>query len=90
MDKNFRVRTIITISMLVVALIGLYTFDSIPFKVIYMFFSVMSLIELFSFFKKKHNRTSVVGDPILCSGEASSDQGIVAVVKRWRYLEHGR
>ncbi|MBQ6149676.1 phosphatidate cytidylyltransferase [Candidatus Saccharibacteria bacterium] len=54
MDKNFKVRVIIGLSMFVVALIGLYTFDSIPFKVIFTFFSVMSLIELLSFFKNKH------------------------------------
>ena len=54
MDKNFRVRTVVALSMFVVALIGLYTFDSIPFKFIYGFFTIMSVIELLSFFKKKH------------------------------------
>jgi len=54
MDKNFKVRIIVGLSMFVVALIGLYTFDSIPFKIIYGFFSLMSAVELFSFFKKKH------------------------------------
>lgn len=54
MDKNFKVRVMIGLSMFVVSLIGLYTFDSIPFKVIFTFFSVMSLIELLSFFKNKH------------------------------------
>ena len=60
MDKNFKVRTIITISMFTVALIGLYTFDSIPFKIIFGFFSAMSVVELFSFFKKKHRVFNVV------------------------------
>lgn len=60
MDRNFRVRTIITISMFTVALIGLYTFDSIPFKIIFAFFSVMSVVELFSFFKKKHRAFHIV------------------------------
>ncbi|MBQ8984993.1 phosphatidate cytidylyltransferase [Candidatus Saccharibacteria bacterium] len=54
MDRNFKVRTIITISMFTVALVGLYTFDSIPFKIIFGFFTSMALIELLSFFKKKH------------------------------------
>ena len=54
MDKNFRVRTIITISMFAVALVGLYTFDSVPFKIIFGFFTGMGAVELFSFFKKKH------------------------------------
>ena len=39
--------------MFAVALVGLYTFDSIPFKIIFGFFSAMSVIELLSFFKKK-------------------------------------
>ena len=54
MDKNFRVRVTVGLSMFIVALIGLYTFDSIPFKIIFGFFAVMSIIELLSFFKKKH------------------------------------
>ena len=40
--------------MFIVALIGLYTFDSIPFKILYGFFSFMSAVELYSFFKKEH------------------------------------
>lgn len=60
MDKNFKVRTIISIAMFVVALIGLYTFDSIPFKVIFVFFALMAAVELFSFFKKKHTLYGVV------------------------------
>ena len=60
MDRNFKVRAIITISMFTVALIGLYTFDSIPFKVIFTFFTMMALIELFSFFTKKHSIQAVV------------------------------
>lgn len=59
MDRNFKVRTVITISMLVVAIIALYTFESIPFKVIYAFFSAMALVELISFFKKKHRGFNV-------------------------------
>lgn len=53
MDKNFKVRTVITLSLFTIALIGLYTFDSIPFKIIFGFFSVMSVVELMSFFTKK-------------------------------------
>lgn len=54
MDKNFRVRLIVGLSMFVVALVALYTFDAIPFKVIYIMFALMSAVELFSFFKRKH------------------------------------
>ena len=46
--------------MFVVALIGLYTFDSIPFKIIFGFFTTMSTVELFSFFKKKHRTFNIV------------------------------
>lgn len=53
MDKNFKVRVIVGLSMFTMALIGLYTFDSIPFKIIYGFFAAMSVIELLSFFRKK-------------------------------------
>lgn len=60
MDKNFKVRVVIGLSMFIVALIGLYTFDSIPFKIIFGFFAVMSIIELLSFFKKKFSAINVV------------------------------
>lgn len=53
MDKNFRVRLVVGVSMFVVALVSLYIFDSIPFKIIFGLFALMSAIELFSFFKKK-------------------------------------
>ena len=39
--------------MFVVALVALYTFDSIPFKIIFGLFVLMSLVELLSFFKNK-------------------------------------
>ncbi len=39
--------------MFVVALVALYTFDGIPFKVIYSLFAVVSAIELISFFWRK-------------------------------------
>lgn len=60
MDKNFRVRVVIGLSMFIVALIGLYTFDSIPFKIIFGFFATMSIIELLSFFKKKFSAVNVI------------------------------
>lgn len=52
MDKNFRTRFIVGAIMLVVALVSLYTFDSIPFKIIFAFFSLIAGIELLSFFKR--------------------------------------
>lgn len=60
MDKNFRVRLIVGLGMFAVALIALYTFDSIPFKIIYGIFSLISLIELLSFFHKKHTALNII------------------------------
>lgn len=59
MDKNFRVRLIVGISMFVIALISLYTFSSIPFKIIFGLFSFVSLIELLSFFKRKFSTINI-------------------------------
>lgn len=53
MDKNFRVRMIVGFGMFAVALIAMYTFDEIPFKIIFGIFALMSAVELFSFFKRK-------------------------------------
>lgn len=55
MDKNFKVRAAVGAGLFAVALIGLYTFDSIPFKVVFGLFSAMGAVELASFFlgKKK-------------------------------------
>lgn len=52
MDKNFRTRLIVGISMFVVALVGLYTFNGLPFKVIFGLFALMAGVELLSFFQK--------------------------------------
>ena len=56
MDRNFKVRVIVGVSIFIVALVGLYTFDSIPFKILFAVFAVMAAVELFSFFKKKVSR----------------------------------
>ena len=50
MDKNFKVRLIVSICLFLVAVIGFYIFDSIPFKVIFTFIVLMATVELFSFF----------------------------------------
>ena len=60
MDRNFKVRVIVGLSMFAVALVGLYTFDSIPFKIIFGFFAAMSIVELLSFFKKKHTMQNII------------------------------
>ena len=53
MDKNFKVRLAVGFGMFVISLIGLYTFDSIPFKIIYGLFSLVAAMELMSFFQRK-------------------------------------
>ena len=50
MDKNFKVRLIVSICLFLVSTISFYAFDSIPFKVIFTFIVLMGTIELFSFF----------------------------------------
>ena len=65
MDKNFKIRVSVGVGMFVVALVGLYTFNSIPFKIIYALFSVMAAVELVSFFKdRKKRRVRVNSRPI--------------------------
>ena len=60
MDKNFRVRVIVGVSLFAVALLALYTFDAIPFKIIFGLFALVSAIELLSFFKKRRAFENVV------------------------------
>ena len=60
MDKNFKVRVVVGLGIFVVALLALYTFDSIPFKILFGVFAFMSAIELMSFFKKKYTIYGVV------------------------------
>lgn len=60
MDKNFSVRVTVGILMFVVALIALYTFDAIPFKIIFGLFAGMSAVELLSFFHKKVTTRNII------------------------------
>lgn len=53
MDKNFRVRVSVGVGLFAVALISLYTFDAVPFKIIFGLFALISALELLSFFEKK-------------------------------------
>ncbi|MBQ3473854.1 phosphatidate cytidylyltransferase [Candidatus Saccharibacteria bacterium] len=53
MDKNFKVRVSVGVLMFAVALISLYTFNSIPFKIIFGLFSLVAALELLSFFERK-------------------------------------
>lgn len=60
MDKNFRVRLIVGLSLFVVALIAMYTFDGMPFKVLFGLFALVAAVELLSFFKKEHHFENVM------------------------------
>lgn len=53
MDKNFRTRVIVGAGMFVVTLVAMYTFNEIPFKILFWLFAATSAVELFSFFKRK-------------------------------------
>ncbi|MBR3253990.1 phosphatidate cytidylyltransferase [Candidatus Saccharibacteria bacterium] len=53
MSRNLKVRIIVGIGMLIVAVVSLYTFNGFPFKILYTLFALMAAIELFSFFTKK-------------------------------------
>ena len=60
MDKNFRVRVMVGVMLFVVALLALYTFDALPFKILFGLFALVSAVELFSFFKKRRKFENVI------------------------------
>ena len=60
MDKNLRMRLIVGFSLFFVALVALYTFDAIPFKVLFGLFAFIGAIELLSFFKRKVSLLTIV------------------------------
>ena len=49
MDRNFKVRVLVGVGMFVVSLLGICAFDAVPFKIMYAIFSLVAMIELFSF-----------------------------------------
>ena len=53
MSRNFQVRVICGLGLFIAAVIALYTFDGIPFKILVTLFVIISGIELFSFLEKK-------------------------------------
>lgn len=60
MSKNLKIRAICGTSLFVVALVSMYIFDGIPFKIIYGLFAVISGIELLSFFKKTTHFKNII------------------------------
>lgn len=60
MDKNFRVRVMCGLGLFAVALIAMYSYDAVPFKILFGLFAVVSGIELISFFKKRSNFKNII------------------------------
>lgn len=60
MDKNFRVRVICGLGLFILAIVAMYTFDAVPFKVLFCIFAIISGIELLSFFKKVSHFKNVI------------------------------
>lgn len=60
MDKNFKVRAVVCFGLFAVALVGLYTLNAVPFKILFALFSVMAGVELASFFTKRVAPTTMV------------------------------
>ena len=60
MDKNFRVRVICGFALFFVAIIAMYTFNAVPFKILFGLFAIVSGIELISFFKKTAHFKNVI------------------------------
>ena len=60
MDKNFKVRTVVGLCMFIIAVVALYLFDSLPFKILFGVFAFIAVIELLSFFKKKKTTFNII------------------------------
>lgn len=60
MDKNFWVRWVCGWAMFIAAIIAVYAFDGIPFKVLFGVFAVLAGIELLSFFHKKFSISNAI------------------------------
>lgn len=60
MDKNFRVRVLCGFGLAIAAIASLFTFDGMPFRVLFGIFAIISGIELLSFFKKTSHFKNVI------------------------------
>lgn len=85
MDKNFRVRVLCGFGLFVVSLVAMYTFDALPFKILFGLFAIISGIELLSFFKKaahfKNVILAIIEFMFLLYGSIFIDQ--VGVIEIW-------
>lgn len=60
MDKNFRVRVLCGFGLAAAAIASLFTFNGVPFKILFGVFAIISGIELLSFFKKTTSFKNVI------------------------------
>lgn len=60
MSRNFRVRVICGLGLFIVAVIAMYSFGGLPFKILTILFALLAAIELFSFLHKKHSTKAVI------------------------------
>ena len=60
MSKNFKIRVVVGVIMLIIALITLPIYDAIIFRILFGLFAVVAMIELFSFFKKRFTFITVL------------------------------
>ena len=60
MTKNFKVRLSVSLTLLAMATVFVFTFESIPFKIFFGSFATVACIELLSFFKNKFHAIAPV------------------------------
>ena len=60
MSKNFQVRLLCGLGLFIVAVVTMYIFDGIPFKILAILFALIAAIELFSFLEKKKTVKNVI------------------------------
>ena len=60
MKNNFKVRLIVSICLIIIAIVFLSIFDGTPFKIFFGSFAVIAALELLSFFKKSHTTLNIV------------------------------
>ena len=60
MTKNFKVRLSVSLFLLALGALFLFTFNSIPFKIFFGLFAVVAGIELLSFFKNRHSVLNII------------------------------
>ena len=60
MDRNFRIRVLCGFGLFALALLMMYTFEGIPFKIFFGVFAIISGVELLSFFRRKISFLNVV------------------------------